>query len=199
VFIQVIRGKVKDADALQRQLDRWYTELSSGATGWLGATFGAADDGTFMNVVRFESEEDARTNGARPDQTKWWEETQQLYEGPVMFYDCPDVMVWGGGGSDEAGFVQIMIYKTEDVQGVKDLARTFDELGPFRPDIIGSVTAFTTEGSVIDTIYFTSEEEARLAEKQDYPPEVLKAMETMEQITTDLEYIDVHEPRFSSP
>jgi hypothetical protein len=198
VFIQVIRGKAKDPAAIRQQLDHWESELSSGS-GWLGTTYGETDDGQSIHVVRFESEEAAKTNGARPDQTKWWEETQRLYDGPVMFYDCPDVLVLGGGGRDDAGFVQLMIYKTSDPQGVKDIAHTFDGLSALRPDIIGSTSAFATDGSVIDTIYFTSEEEARTAERQEWPPEVQQAMETMEQITSDLEYLDLHQPRLSSP
>jgi hypothetical protein len=199
MFVQVIRGKVKNADALLRQEDRWQAELGPGAKGWLGATAGVAADGTAITVVRFESEDAAKANGDRPEQTQWWEETQQLYEGPVTFYNCPDVMVLGKGGSDDAGFVQIMMYKTTDPAAVKELTNQFDDMGSIRPDVIGSTMAFATDGTVIDTIYFTSEKEARAAESKEMPAEMQQAMERMQQVTSDLEYIDLSNPTLSSP
>ena len=47
MFIQVIQGKVADAEGLRTCLDRWLTDLQPGATGWLGSTGGVTDDGMF--------------------------------------------------------------------------------------------------------------------------------------------------------
>ena len=47
-------------------------ELSPGAEGWLGGTYGMTDDGQFVGVVRFESREAAARNSLRPEQTAWW-------------------------------------------------------------------------------------------------------------------------------
>src|SRR5689334_17501448 len=74
-FVQVIQGRVTDAAALQHQIETWAAELSPGASGWLGSTGGATDDGRFIAVVRFESEEAARRNSERPEQDAWWAQT----------------------------------------------------------------------------------------------------------------------------
>lgn len=45
VFIQVIQGKVADAEGVRAAMDRWGRDLQPGATGWLGTTGGITDDG----------------------------------------------------------------------------------------------------------------------------------------------------------
>ncbi len=72
MFVQVINGRTSQPEALAEAFDRWKAELSPGATGWLGSTGGVTDDGTVIAVARFESEEAARANSARPEQDAWW-------------------------------------------------------------------------------------------------------------------------------
>ena len=55
------------------------------------------DDGTFVALARFESEEAARRNSERSEQDQWWRETAKLYTGDVTFHDCPEVVQMGSG------------------------------------------------------------------------------------------------------
>src|SRR3712207_2703358 len=103
MFVQVIEATAKDAAALRAQMDAWDREIKPGARGFLGSTAGVTEDGTFIAAARFESEEAARANSDRPEQTQWWEQTAQYIEGDATFYDCRDVDVSMGGGSDDAG------------------------------------------------------------------------------------------------
>lgn len=75
MFVQVIQGQVSDAGQVRAALDRWVQELAPSASGWLGSTTGVTDDGRFVALARFESEEAARRNSDRPEQDKWWAET----------------------------------------------------------------------------------------------------------------------------
>ena len=43
----------------------------------------------------------------------------ELMDGPPEFHDCDDVTVWLGGGSDDAGFVQIIQGQTDDPDGAE--------------------------------------------------------------------------------
>ena len=72
MFIQVIQGMCTDEAMLREQMDRWREDLSPGALGWLGGTYGMTDDGQFVAVVRFESREAAARNSLRPEQGEWW-------------------------------------------------------------------------------------------------------------------------------
>jgi len=139
-------------------------DLKPGAGGWLGTTAGAAADGTFIAVTRFESQEAARTNSDRPEQGAWWEKTAATFEGDVTFTDCPDVDTFGAGGSDDAGFVQIMIGHA-DRAAILPLADELDAvLRRMRPDVIGGTAAWPGDGTFVQTVYFTSEGEARANE-----------------------------------
>ena len=101
MFVQVIQGKATDVDEVRAQLDRWLTEVAPGAIGWLGSTMGATGDGRFIALARFESEEAARQNSARPEQDAWWQQAVKLFEGHphLTIFPCHavDVMpVFGG-------------------------------------------------------------------------------------------------------
>lgn len=77
MFVQVIQGHVLDPQQVYAALDRWVQELAPGASGWLGSTAGVTEDGRFLAVARFESEEAARRNSNRPEQGQWWAETSR--------------------------------------------------------------------------------------------------------------------------
>src|SRR5437867_4425928 len=108
MFIQVIEGKTKDPEALHRQIDVWQRDLKGGAVGYLGSTGGCTATGDCIIVARFESREAAEENSARPEQTRWWEETEKLFDGPVRFHESTEVQVMTHGELDRARFVQVM-------------------------------------------------------------------------------------------
>lgn len=66
------------------------------------------EDGRFVALARFESEEAARRDSDRPDQHQWWVQTSKLFAGDVTFRDSSDVDVDVYGNPDEAGFIQVM-------------------------------------------------------------------------------------------
>src|SRR3712207_4127250 len=107
MFVQVIQAKVTDPQGLRKQWDVWQSDLKPNSNGFLGSTAGIAEDGTFILGARFESAEAARSNSDKPEQGEWWQETERYLESPV-FYDCTPVDEWGDGGSDSAGFVQVI-------------------------------------------------------------------------------------------
>lgn len=197
MFVQVIRGKVKDAAALRAADERWKKDLKPGAKGYLGSTAGVADDGTGVLVARFDSEDSARANSNRPEQGEWWTGTaSKVWDGDPTFLDFTDVEVSAGGGSDEAGFVQVMFGKVRDVAADKELGRRLEaQMKSARPDVIGSVTGYMPDGRFAAVIYFTSEAEAREAEKKDMPPEMQEAMQNVE---GEIEFVDLRDPWYDS-
>ena len=81
MFIQVIRGQVSEPEQVHAALDRWSAQLAASTPGWLGSTAGVTEDGRFVALARFESEEAARRNSDRPEQGQWWAETAKLFTG----------------------------------------------------------------------------------------------------------------------
>jgi hypothetical protein len=194
MFIQVVRGNVKDAAAVRAATEEWEKELKPGAKGYLGATEGVTDDGKFIAVVRFESEETAKANNDRPEQGAWWQKTSKLFDSEASFFNCPRVETFMGGGSDDAGFVQVMVYKPSDIEKVMEMSKQFAEMPMDRKDIIGGTTAISTDGTVFDTNYFTSEAEAREGENQEMPPEFQSVMEEWGKVTGPIEWVDLKQP-----
>lgn len=196
MFIQIIQGRCTKPDELRALGDRWVEELAPGAEGWLGGTYGFTDDGTFIGVVRFESREAAMRNSERPEQAAWAEQLAALMDGPVEFHDCDDVTTVLDGGSDVAGFVQIIRGKVSDPERLKRMMTTdTDQLREMRPEIIGGTLAIEPDGTYTETIAFTDEASARAGEKVAPPPEIQQELDYAMQGAT---FYDLHQPWFSS-
>ena len=201
MFIQVIRGQVSDPGQMRDALDRWAEQLAAGATGWLGSTAGVTEDGRFIALARFESEQAARRNSDRPEQHQWWMETSKLFTGEVTFRDSNDVTVDVAGEPGTAGFVQVMQGRGSDPERAKELmAQNPDEWAAFRPDVIGSVTVGHEGAAYTMAMYFTSEQAAREGERKEPPPELKAQMEEMDKLSVgEPEFFDLKQPWFYSP
>jgi hypothetical protein len=162
MFVQVFQGRVKDPDLLASQYEKFRKEVKPKTSGYLGSTTGITADGYGITVARFESEEKARADSDLPEQGTWWEATSKAFDGEVTFHDCRDVDVLFDGGSNDAGFVQVMQGRARDQDEMRRQAKEMEaELRKLRPDLIGGVTAWHGDGSFTDVAYFTSEQEAR--------------------------------------
>lgn len=187
MFIQVLQGRALDRAGIQRQLDRWLEELSPGAEGWLGSTAGVTDEDRFIGSFRFDSEELAQRNSDRTEQTQWWNEMSKFLD-TARFRNCPLVDVYKAGGSDDAGFVQVIESRVLDREGYRN-AHTGLGATP-RDDVIGGLVAW--EGShFTEVVYFTSEEDARKGEQS--APHTA-SLERIWPLTQDLIYFDLREP-----
>ncbi|HZB42415.1 MAG TPA: hypothetical protein VE487_15690 [Ilumatobacter sp.] len=195
MFVQVIEGRTSDPDGLRRQFENWVAELEPGARGYLGTTAGVASDGRVLALARFESEEAARANSERPEQGAWWAETEKLFEGPAQFTESSDVETFLGGGSDDAGFVQVMKLSGVDRERVKQMDKQFEpHASKVRPDLIGGLRVWTGPDRSIDVNYFTSEEEARAGERREPPPELAAGFAEFESMMSQAEFIDLSDP-----
>ena len=201
MFVQVIRGRVADPEQVHAALDRWSARLAAGAQGWLGSTAGVTEDGRFVALARFESEEAARRNSDRPEQGQWWEETSRLFTGEVTFSDSGDVTVDVPGDPDQAGFVQVMQGSASDPERARELmAQNPEEWAAFRPDVIGSVSVGHQGGAYTMAMYFTSEQAAREGERKEPPPRLKAQMEEMNQLSAgEPEFLDLKQPWLYSP
>lgn len=197
MFAQVMQGKATDPAGLRKQWERWIDEIKPNAQGFLGSTAGVTADGEFIAIARFESEDAARANSNRPEQGAWWEETSQYITDPI-FHDCTTVDVFGGGGSDDAGFVQVIQGKTKDVEKSRALdARMEPAMRERRPDVIGGINAWHPEnGRFTTAIYFTSEAEARVKEKEmNESEDVAEVMREMQELSDgEPKFLDITDP-----
>jgi hypothetical protein len=200
MFIQVIQGQASNPDGIRAQLDRWRADVQPGAEGWLGSTFGITDDGQFIAVVRFASEELARSNSDRPEQDAWWTQASK-HLAEVAFHDSTRVHIYKEGGSDQAGFVQVIQGHSDDMERLAELGRAMEQqMAQQAPHILGMTVAEHADrpGDFTQTVYFTSEEEARRFEREQ-PAEADPNFAELSSLMTDLRYFDLRNPRLESP
>ncbi len=202
MFAQVIHGKVVDADGLRRQMKRWAEELRPGATGFLGSTFGVTDDGSFVAVARFTSADAARANSNRPEQDAWWRGVEPTVT-DVEFSDCDTVQTMLGGGSDRAGFVQVMRGRVLDSTAFTAMMEDATAIEQFmkaeRPDVIGEFYADHGDGTYTDVVYFTSEAEARAAEAREMSPAAKEMFDQFMAASEVTRFLDLRDPMLVGP
>lgn len=196
MFIQVIKAKTSRADEVRAVSETWRDGDGAGAVGWLGGTFGVTDGGDFLAVVRFTSREDAMANSARPETGDFSAKLGALMDGPPEFFDCDDVTTFLGGGSDQAGFVQVIEGHTDDAGPMKAMAADTGDLEAMRPEILGGTFALAADGTFFQTVYFTDEATARQGEAIEPPADV---REVLEATMAGASFHDLREPWFESP
>lgn len=200
MFLQVIQGKVADPDRYSASLDRWVREVGPSADGWLGTTSGTYGDGSFIALVRFDSAEAAKRNSERPEQGQWWSEFASALDGDASFDDFEQVLLIGPGGSDDAGFVQVMRGRVADVERERAIAQQMSQMpSDFRPDIIGGLEGLKEDGTFALALYFTSEAEAREGEQKPMPADMQAIMDEGQANTTEMTFIDLSKPVFHAP
>lgn len=201
MFVQVIEGRVRDADAVDAAMRRWVDDVMPGAVGFLGSTVGLSDQGVLVAMARFESADAAAQNAARPEQDAWWKELEPAFDGAPSFAESSDVQTFFEGGSDEAQFVQFMKGRVDDRQAFVDEEQALLEvLHRKRPEVLGGVRAWFDDGRFVEANYFTNEQEARDGERKfDTDAELQGVMQRWQDVTHDLEFFDVRSPWLTSP
>ena len=193
MFVQIIEGTTSDPEAFVAAGEAWDAEVRPGAIGFLGVTAGATADGKAFTLARFQDEASARANSERPEQGAWFEKhVAPAYDGQPTFTESSDTTEFMGGGSNDAGFVQVMKSRGVDRAKIEEADKVFEKHMGSRPDILGGIRVWTGADSCVDVMYFTSEEDARKGEQADMPEEVQKVMAEFGEM--DIEFLDLTDP-----
>jgi hypothetical protein len=192
MFLQVCHGQgVSEPEEAHTSLGRWMDSLAGGDTGWLGTTAGVTDDGESFTLTQFDSAGSAGRAATTPARERWWAELSALCSGPLTVEDCGQVITQLRGDSDEAGFVQVLQGR---ITNLERLERALEAASPWqaetRSDIIGGLLALHGGGRFTQTVYFTSEAEARNGERIEPPPGTAE----LAFLVDDLTYWDLRRP-----
>ena len=201
MFIQVIQGRATNPPGIRRDLGRWERQLAADADGWLGSTTGITQDGWSISVVRFASEAQARRSSDRAEHREWWRDASQHFAG-VAVHDAPKVHTYRDGGSDQAGFVQVIQGHTEDMERMVSLVRDQEEvLTRDAPQIVGMTLAEHADqpGDFTQTVYYTSEQHARRLEQERSAEADEPARRELLDLMTNLRSFDLRDPQMLSP
>ena len=168
MFVQVVTGKTKNADAMLALGDKWQQEVRPGAIGYLGSTIGVSADGTFFAAAQFTDDASAKENASRPEQDAWFQEASKLFDGEPTFRESSDTSLLFDGPSEKAGFVQVMESTVTDRAKAESAEEgMLDDLRKARPDLLGGLRVWLDGGKCVEVAYFTSEAEARKGEQNE--------------------------------
>ena len=201
MFIRIVQGRATNPPGIRRDLGRWKRLLAADADGWLGSTTGITDDGWSVTVVRFASEEQARRNSDRPEQREWWRDASQ-HLARVAVHDARKVHLYRDGGSDQAGFVQVIQGHRDDLERMVSLGRDREEvLAREAPHILGMTLAEHADrpGDFTQIMYFTSEQDARRFEQERSAEAEEPALKELRDLMTDRRSFDLRDPQMLSP
>ncbi|WP_007516344.1 MULTISPECIES: hypothetical protein [Pseudofrankia] len=200
MFLQVIQGRVPDRAAMRAQHERWLADIGPDAPGWLGSTAGITEDDRFICLSRFASVEALARLSARSDHQEWWARTERLFLGPVVTTEFLDAVLMLEGGSDDAGFVQVIQGRTTDPGRLRSLEKELLRYLPDgRQDVVGGLTAVGPDGRFVRVFYFSSEELARAGEHGEQLPEIDEILFEMRELTGEPTYHDLRHPWLVSP
>jgi hypothetical protein len=201
MFIQVIQGRATNPPGIRRDLGRWQRQLAADADGWLGTTTGITEDGWSITVVRFASEAQARHNRDRPEHREWWRDASQ-HLARVVVHDAPKVHSYRDGGSDQAGFVQVVQGHSDDLERMVSLGRDQDDSqARDAPYVLGMTVAEHADrpGDFTQIMYFTSEQDARHLEQERSAEADEPARRELLDLMTNLRSFDLRDPQLLSP
>jgi hypothetical protein len=201
MFIQVIQGRATNPPGIRRDLGRWQRQLAADADGWLGSTTGITEDGWSITVVRFASQAQARRNSDRPEHREWWRDASQ-HLARVAVHDASKVHTYRDGGTDQAGFVQVLQGHSDDVEGMASLRRDQEEVLARRaPQILGMTLAEHADwpGDFTQIMYFTSEPDARRFEQEPPSEAGEPVLERLRGLMTNSRSFDLRDPQMLSP
>ena len=197
MFIQMVQGRCSRQDEMRGLVDDWCGSMAA-RPGWLGGTYGFTDDDRFVGVVRFDSSSACLEAAGMPDAATWWAGAEALFDGGCEIHESEDVSMMLDGGSDNAGFVQVMRGRVGDADKFRHFmtdAEMTSMLHSARPEIIGATLAMETDGSFVETIAFTSEDAARKGEQTEMPADMAAEFQSA---MSDVEYLDLHHPWFAT-
>jgi hypothetical protein len=195
VFIQMVEGACSQKDDMRMLVDDWCNRMAD-EPGWLGGTYGFTDDDRFLGVVRYESAAACQQCCAAADAGMWWAAAEEMFDGKPEIHQSEDVMMMLDGGSDDAGFVQVMRGKVGNPDKLRRIMTDQDMtsmLHQARPDIIGATMLIEDDGSFTETVSFTDEDSARKGEAMEMPAEVAA---DLQEAMAEVNYYDLHKPWF---
>ncbi len=114
MFLELVQGRAVSEAALRSAWEQVLATIAEEATGWIGATSGAAAHGGFVAILGFESEEAARISMGRLDESATWNPLEPLLA-DLRFRELPHVRAFGVAGLGDADLVEVTQGSANDV------------------------------------------------------------------------------------
>jgi len=195
MFGQVIQGHTSDPTGVRQAMERWVGNVSPGAVGLVGGTAGATQDGEFIAVLQFDTEEAALVHTDRRKQDRGFVDLCAALDGEVTVRDGVRTEVFLAGDVRQADFVQVVQGRVSDLDRARECLHALQEvLKVHLPALLGSVTVEHGAGRFTRVLHFSTEDEARAGERQMPPGIRERDQEARQWIVGPVEFLDLREP-----
>jgi len=114
VFIEVLQGNAPDVGRLEKSWKAALAVLDKRGDRWRGATAGTSDDGHFVALLAFESEEGARNTIDRMADLPQWKALKESLD-DLEFHECPNVRGFVNRDLGAAASIEIALERKADV------------------------------------------------------------------------------------
>jgi hypothetical protein len=162
MFIEVVHGKARDVPRLQKAWTATHKALGKVGDRWLGATAGTSDDGEFVAMLVFESEEGARVTIDRVADLPVWRDLSDALDLPG-FDECPNVRAFASGNLEQAESVEISQGKAKEIRRLIASFETTNTAAKRGHSVLGGLWCWDAEGSASIAVYRASRGDERLA------------------------------------
>jgi len=197
MFIQMVQGDCTRQGDMRMLVDSWCAGIAD-EEGWLGGTYGFTDDGRFVGIARFTNAQACVDSAKRPGSAAFWALALELFDGAVGIHQSDDVTLMFDGGSEDAGFIQVLTGQLRDAAQMRYLLADQDMtamLHASRPEILGATLAIGADGTFTETVAFTDEAMARQGETIRMPEQVQR---TLDNAVAQVEYLNLRDPWFAT-
>ena len=199
MFLLTVEGRTGTPDALHEDVLNWPGEVGRSAVGWLGNTAGVSNDGDFVLLMRFESEEAAWITSDLPEQGRWWQTCAEHLDTKPAITGSTTVIGILDGGSDDAAAVRIR-RGSAVLNRYRRSLRQLETLPPAeRAAVIGGIVAWHDGDRFTEALYLTSRDFAQVRQLGTSPTPLGRFIDGLEASILDAKVIELDEPWLISP
>lgn len=152
MFVELVQATATEPARLRKAWKKLLGRLPDVAPGWLGATSGATEDGRFVALLAFESEEQARITMDRLHEQAAWAPLEGVAS-ELRFRECPNVRAFL---PDDARGVEVVHIWQGVAQDVRRIVSSFEgasQTATGRGRVAGGLMCWDPEGFVTIALY----------------------------------------------
>jgi hypothetical protein len=193
MFILVVEGRVVAKALLRNSWDQLQSALAPHKD-WLRSAGGVDDHDRFVGTMDFRSVDAAEKILREPEIELWLKDLLEHLDSPERS-SSSRCSVLIAPGEEPAGFLQFIRAEAVDLERFTAVNDAFQvEVRQHRPDVVGSSIVWLDDERFLETVLFTSEQDARSAESREFPGGIAGLFGELMQLMRNIDYMDVRDP-----
>ncbi|MFP5297817.1 MAG: hypothetical protein ACLGHL_02375 [Actinomycetota bacterium] len=171
-----------------------FAESLADRQGWRSAVAGIARTDEFLAALEFTDPPSAAAALSDLTVSGWFKEVEGCLKDPET-RDSFEGETLIAGTREDAGFIQVIRGRTTDRERWTAINEAMQEvMRTHRPEVLAASIAWFDDDHFSETVFFTSEQEAREGESREFPGGMAGLFGELMNLVEDLTYVDVRDP-----